>query len=54
MYGRSEDEWDDLIVSGYDQLKQVARHGTSTGTLSESQTLSYDNSVFVYATLGPG
>lgn len=33
MYGRSEDEWDDLIVSGYDQLKQVARHGTFYGTI---------------------
>lgn len=34
MYGRSEDEWDDLLISGYDELKRVARLG---------RTISYTN-----------
>lgn len=30
MYGRSEDEWNELVVSGYEFLKGVARQGKFT------------------------
>lgn len=42
MYGRSEDEWYDLLVSGYDQLKRVARLGRTISYTDLNSALQRD------------